>query len=102
MKQKRIRWTPELINQLRSLYQDNHNLIIAERMGLSESSIKAKATVLGLKKNGKHKVRTSPYLRIDIEEFKKLYPTTTIKALIEKYGGSESGIISLAKEHNLK
>lgn len=95
-------WTKEMHDQLRDLYPNHHNMDIAKKMGISESRIKARAKVLKLRKVGKHKVRTSPYLHIDIEEFKRLYPVTTIKKMIQIFGGSKSGIMSLAREHKLK
>ena len=94
-------WTDEMHEQLRELYPTTHNMIIAEKLGITEQAVKARALKMKLRKHGRHKVRTSPYLHIDIEEFKRLYPVTPIKKMIKIFGGSKSGLMDLAREHNL-
>ncbi|MBC8053772.1 MAG: HNH endonuclease [Sphingobacteriaceae bacterium] len=58
-------WTPELDQQLISLYRDKSNELVASMMGLAVHQVTYRAKVLGVKKTDEH---LSGRLRVDLTE----------------------------------
>jgi len=89
------------------LYPVTHTDELAERLGISIYSAKSRATYFGLHKCAELKYYRAHEKRIvenriDLEKFKKLFPTTHNRVLAEKFGISKSACQRLARSHGLK
>ena len=97
MARPRIIWTDEMLEMLVSDYPITFNQILAEKLGISVSSLKRKARQLELVKAGSGMMNYRTW-----ETVERLFSTHSQKQIAEKAGVSERTVIRICKALNLK
>lgn len=93
-------WTDEMVEYLKSHYSESYNKDIAMTLGVSENSVRIKASTLGLKKgrdvhNGIGcNIEWTPEM---IEYLKEMFPGNACRIIAEKFNLSTSAIYKKAK-----
>lgn len=104
MKGSKINWTPELEQRLIKLYPGSDTRTLANELGIGYNALRSRAKRLGLKKiEGFRSIPNHSIWRTaNVEEFKRLYPTTSNQELAKKYGISYNAVKNQATYLGLK
>lgn len=95
MKKKNKRWTAEDENYLKSKYLSTEVSEMAEHLGRSNSAVKAKANILGLKKRHTFKEKREEVLKLALEG-------ANAKEISEQVGIGKYSILEYAKKNEIK
>ena len=92
-----IIWTEEMVETLMMEYPITFNSVLAQKLGVSVSTIQRKASELGLVKAGTGKRDYKIW-----ETVEKLFPTYSQKQIAQEAGVSERTVRRICKALNLK
>jgi hypothetical protein len=97
-------WTKELEQRLRELYPELTTHKVAEILGLSRSSVASRAKLLGIRKKAGYKwtVKDSAEDRIDIVEFKRMYPNTSNNDMAKTFKIGYGTVKNIANKYGLR
>lgn len=96
-------WTPEELDQLRSLYRSGPTAELARQMGRSENALRIKARKIGLYKPRVRVLHSEKYWTSgDIQMLQEFYPATPTKEIAQRLGRPVKGIRLKAHKLGIK